>query len=63
MGFDPRYDTPMTDDQCKASERAFLRRLGLRNMDELNKIFEENEYDVDKIMAWHAERIGNRRDA
>lgn len=49
MTFDPRYDTPVTEDQCKQSEKAFLRRFGLKNMDELIRIFEECDYDQETI--------------
>ena len=54
--FDPEVDTPMTADQCEQSERAFLRRYGLRNMDEFLKILEECDYDQEKVMK----RLGIR---
>ena len=47
--FDPEFDTPQTAEQCELSERAFLRRLGLSSMDELQRIFAECDYDSDRI--------------
>lgn len=47
--FDPDYDTPMTSDQCKASERAFLRRIGCRDMASLQKLMDQCGYDPDEV--------------
>ena len=48
--FDPDYDTPMTSDQCKASERSFLRKIGCRDMASLQKLMEKCSYDTDEII-------------
>jgi len=50
MSFDPDYDTPMTAEQCEQSKRALLRKLGMRDMDQLLKVFEECDYDTEKIL-------------
>jgi hypothetical protein len=43
------HDTPITQDECRASERAFLRSIGVRDMNALQRIFEECDYDIDRI--------------
>lgn len=43
------YDSVITQQDCDREQRRFLRSLGLKNMDQLNRIFEECDYDMDRI--------------
>lgn len=43
------YDSVITQDDCNREQRRFLKSLGVRNMDELNKIFEECDFNIDAI--------------
>ena len=44
-------DTPYTQQDCEIEQRRFLKSLGLKSMDELNRIFEECDYDINRINA------------
>lgn len=43
------YDSVITQDDCDREQRRFLKSLGVRSMDELNRIFEECDYDMERI--------------
>ena len=43
------YDSVITQQDCDREQRRFLSSLGLKSMDELNRIFEECNYDMEKI--------------
>lgn len=52
------YGSVITQEDCDREQRAFLRSLGLKSMDELNAVFERFDYDTEKIEEWYKSRKG-----
>lgn len=44
------YDSVITQEDCDREQKRFLRSLGMRNMDELNKLMESCDFDAERVM-------------